>query len=83
MSRSSGHTGDVVSMRESLESATAALVRIEYVQRITLVRVEQARQRSGLADLLDPALQELDEMASAAQSAKAQVRQALAKLTGD
>jgi hypothetical protein len=83
MPRSKGQDGRVVSLTRSLENATAALVHCEYIERITRLRVEQARHRSGLHDLLNPALQELDEMTRSVQVAKQEVAQALAQLIGD
>lgn len=66
-------------LRTKLENATAALVHVEYIQRITRLRVRQASER-GLADLLHPALGEMDEIAQSVQAAKAQVSAALAQL---
>lgn len=68
-------------LRDALECATGALVRAEYMHRITRLRVDQARQRSGLGDLLDPALIELDDIHQSVMAAKAQVSRALARLT--
>jgi hypothetical protein len=77
MARANLHTTD---LREALECATGALVRAEYLHRITRLRVVQARQRSGLGDLLDPALTELDDIHQSVLAAKAQVSHALTKL---
>lgn len=82
MPRISGVTGDLVAVRAALECATASLVRIEFTERITRLRMEQARARTGLGELLDPALDELGEMASAAQSAKAEIAAVLAGMVG-
>jgi hypothetical protein len=72
-----------VRLAEHIEGAMAALVRWEYIERITRLRVEQARHRSGLHDLLDPALQELDDMTRSVQAARTQVSQALAQAGDD
>ena len=68
-------------LRDALECATGALVRAEYLHRITRLRISQARQRSGLGDLLDPALAELDDINRSVRAAKAEMSRALARLT--
>jgi hypothetical protein len=78
MARANLQTTD---LREALECATGALVRAEYTHRITRLRVDQARQRSGLDDLLDPALTELDDIYRSVMAAKTQVSRALTRLT--
>ena len=70
----------VTGMREALENATAALVRLQYIQRVVALRVTQARQRTGLHDLLSPALNDLDDISRSAQTAQAQVGAALSQL---
>lgn len=82
MSRSKGTTKDMVAAREALECATAALVRVVYLERITRLRIEQARARCGLGELLDPALTELHEMMSSVRSAQTHVGVALRKVVG-
>ena len=77
MPRSKGLTGSAVAVRESLECAVAALVRVEYLMRITRVRMQQARSRCGLGDLLDPALMELGEMVASIRVAKTHIDVAL------
>lgn len=77
MPRNKGMTGKQVAARDSLECAVAALVRIEYLLRITRLRMEQARKRCGLGELLDPALAELSEVVSAVRAAKAHIGAAL------
>ena len=80
MSRSRGDSKAVVIQREALENALASLVRIEYLHPITRLRVRQARDRTGMANLLGPALDEMDEMRVSVLSAKGQVCAALAHL---
>lgn len=77
MPRNKGMTGGKVAVRDSLECAVAALVRVEYLMRITRLRMEQARSRCGLGELLDPALTELGEMVTAIRTAKAHIGVAL------
>jgi hypothetical protein len=74
--------GVVGSQREALENALAALVRVEYLHPITRIRVRQARDRSGLVSLLEPALSEMDEMVKSVSCAKREVVHALAQLVG-
>jgi hypothetical protein len=69
----------VTQVRTALENATAALVRAEYIQRITRLRVRQASEQ-GMAGLLEPALGEMDEIAQSVQAAKAQVSAATKKI---
>ena len=80
MPRTNGYSGDIAGQRETLENALAALVRVEYLQPITRLRVRQARDRAGLAALLGPALDEMDDMRGAVLSAKGQIITALARL---
>ncbi len=77
MPRNKGQDFRQVALRESLECAVASLVRIEYLMRITRLRMEQAQSRCGLGELLDPALAELGEMVSAVRTAKAHIGVAL------
>lgn len=77
MPRNRGTTAGAVALRDTLECAVAALVRAERLERITHLRIEQARARCGLGDLLDPALGELTEIMGAVRSAKAHVGVAL------
>lgn len=80
MSRSSGWNAQASTQRESLENALAALVRVEYIHPITRLRVRQARDRAGLAALLGPALEEMDDMRGAVLLAKGQIVAALARM---
>lgn len=73
---------EVAALRESLENATGALVRIRYVERLVRLRVDQARLRAGLYDLLTPALSDLDDISRSAQAAQDQVGAALIQLLG-
>lgn len=61
----------------------AALVRVRYLSPITMLRVRQARERSGLSDLLTPALHELDEQYKLVRAAQEQVSQAIRGLTDE
>jgi len=80
MARANSHD---TALREALENATGSMVRIRYMQRIVRLRVDQARQRTGLEDLLAPALADLDDIGRSAQVAQDQVRAALVQLLGD
>ena len=80
MPRSKGEDKYFVLQREALENALASLVRIEYLHPITRLRVRQARDRAGMANLLGPALEEMDEMCGSVQAAKDQVCVVLAHL---
>lgn len=77
MARKAEGTGKI---RADLEAATLALVDIEEVAPFIRKRIEQAVRRAGLDKLLGPALEDLDRMCSATESAKAQVNAALGKL---
>jgi len=59
MPRSKGDDKRAVQIRAHLENIMAVLVRMKHTQRLTTLRVRQARDRSGLVELLDPALDEL------------------------
>jgi len=73
----------ITTLREALENATGSMVRIRYVMRIVRLRVDQARLRTGLEDLLAPALVDLDDISRSAQAAQDQVGAALIQLLGD
>jgi hypothetical protein len=70
----------VTDMREALEGAAWLMARIDQFQGFVRLRVIQAQQRTGLNDLLLPALDDLDDISRSAQSAQGQVDAALAKL---
>lgn len=80
MPRSSGIDGRVVSQRAALENVMAVLVRLERTFPIVSLRIDQAMVRSGLVDLLAPALDEMTEMDGSIQLAKSNIVTALAKL---
>jgi hypothetical protein len=67
-------------VRAALEGIAAELAVVQDTEPITRLRVVQAKQRSGLASLLEPALEELDQIGSAVATAQVQVCAALAVL---
>jgi hypothetical protein len=81
MPRQKGKTEKVMRLQEDLDCITGSLVGWEIAERILRLRIEQARQRTGLDELLSPALAELDEMSMRVRAAKAQVSRTLARLT--
>jgi hypothetical protein len=56
------------------------MARIQQFQGFVRLRVTQAQQRTGLDELLSPALEDLDDIRRSAQSAQDQVSAALSKL---
>ncbi|PKN91081.1 MAG: hypothetical protein CVU44_20920 [Chloroflexi bacterium HGW-Chloroflexi-6] len=81
MPRAKGKTDQVMRLQEDLDCITGALVGWEIAERILRLRIEQARQRTGLDELLSPALTELDEMSKRVRAAKMQVSHTLTRLT--
>jgi hypothetical protein len=77
MARKAEGTGKI---RADLEGAMLALVDVEEVAPFIRKRIEQAVRRAGLDKLLGPALEDLDRVCAAAESAKAQVNAAMSKL---
>jgi predicted 2-oxoglutarate/Fe(II)-dependent dioxygenase YbiX len=70
----------VTDLREALEGAAWLMARIDQFQGFVRLRVIQAQQRTGLNDLLSPALDDLDDISRSARSAQGQVDAALAQL---
>ena len=68
-------------IRAALETIAAEVAFIQDVGLVTRLRVEQARQRTGLTGLLSPALDELDDVNQAVSMIGQQVTSVLAKLT--
>lgn len=81
MPRKKGKTNQVMALQEELDCVTGALVGWEIAERILRMRIDQARQRTGLDELLLPALDELDTMTNRVQAAKSHVSRTLDKLT--
>lgn len=77
MARKAEGTGKV---RAELEGVTLALVDVEEVLPLVTLRIKQAIRRAGLGPLLEPALHDLDRVASSVQAAKSQVNAATVKL---
>lgn len=77
MARKAEGTGKV---RAELEGIALALVDIEDAMPFVRQRIEQAIRRSGMNDLLSPALDELERMIKDVRQAKAQVGSAVSKL---
>lgn len=69
-------------LREALEGDAWLMARIQQFQGFVQLRVSQAHQRTGLDELLLPALEDLEDIRRSAQSAQAQVSAALARLLG-
>lgn len=67
-------------IRADLDGATLALVDVEEVYPFIRKRIEQATQRTGMVQLLGPALEDLDRVCAAAKLAKSQVNVAIGKL---
>lgn len=82
MSRSLGMDGNTVKLRGALENVSTSLGMIDEYLPVTRLRVKQARDRSGLGSLLDPALAELDEVRREVQTMKREVASAVAMVQG-
>lgn len=67
-------------IRADLEGAVLELVDMEEVAPYVRLRIEQAIRRSGLADLLYPALEDMDRICLSIDSAKMQIGAATRKL---
>lgn len=67
-------------IRAALESIGGELVAIRTVVPLAQLRVRQAKERTGLDDLLSPAIDEMEEVSKAVAVIGEQVRAALAKL---
>jgi hypothetical protein len=78
MARANGRDTQI---RAALETIAAELAVMKDAGLIARLRVDQAIQRSGLAALLEPALDEQDRIARSVTTAQAQVNSALAILT--
>ena len=65
-------------LREALEGAAFAIDHIQLVERRTRLRVRQARDRTGMTELLGGALDELVEINRVAMSARREIDHALA-----
>ena len=74
--------GDVreTAIRAALETIATEVAFIQDVGLVTRLRVEQARQRTGLTGLLSPALDELDDVNQALTTIGQQVTSALSRL---
>lgn len=80
MSRTRGQSGAVCKIRADLEAALGALAdHAECSPRVDL-RIRQAIRRSGLDNLLSPALEDLERMVNDVVDMQAQVLSALEKL---
>jgi hypothetical protein len=64
-------------IRAALEGVAAELAVVCNTSPLTRLRISQALQRTGLVSLLDPALDEIDEITHAVESARVQVGMAL------
>lgn len=70
----------ITELRAAIETIGAQVAVIRSAMPVTRLRVEQARQRTGLTSLLSPALDELDGMCQAVDAIGEQVTSTLAKL---
>ncbi len=68
-------------IRAALETISAELAVVRRTMSITRLRVQQAQDRTGLAGLLSPALDELDDVDQSMSTIGQQVSAALARLT--
>ena len=67
-------------IRAALETIATEVAFIQDLWLVTRLRVEQARQRTGLTGLLSPALDELDDVNQAVTTIGQQVTSALDRL---
>ena len=77
MARKAEGTGKI---RADLEGATLSLVDIEEVVPFVSQRIEQAIRRTGMEDLLVPALDDMARICKAIAEAKSQIKAATVKL---
>jgi hypothetical protein len=70
-------------LREALEGAAWLMARIQQFQGFVRLRISQAQQRTGLDDLLSPALEDLDDISRSARAAQSQVDMALMQLLSE
>lgn len=69
-------------IRHALEAVNVELAVVKIGMPLMRLRIEQARDRTGLNDLLSPALDELVEMVKAVNEAQLQVTSALVEVGG-
>jgi hypothetical protein len=69
-------------IRAQLECAILALVDMQEAMPFVRQRIEQTIRRTGMTELLSPALDDLDRMAQDAAEAKADVGAAISVLMG-
>ena len=75
-----GRTRSYMAIQEELDCINGALVGWEISARFLRLRIQQARARTGLDELLSPALAELDAMSVRVASAKQQIASTLTRL---
>lgn len=80
MPRAKGKTKNYMRLQEQLDDVTTALVGWEVAERFLRIRIEQAKRRAGLDELLSPALGELDRMSQCVDAAKLHVSRTLDSL---
>lgn len=71
---------EITELRAAIETIAAQVAVIRSAMPVTILRVQQARQRTGLTGLLSPALDELDSVRQAVDAIGEQVTSTLAKL---
>lgn len=81
MTRPKGLSKKAMVIQEDLDCITSALLGWDICEEFLRLRIEQANQRTGLNELLLPALDELDEMSRRMAAAKSHVSRALTRLT--
>lgn len=69
-------------IRAALETIGEELVVIEPCHRMIALRIEQARQRSGLDGLLSPALEEVSTLVQCLAQIEQQIQSAMHELSG-
>jgi hypothetical protein len=80
MPRAKGKTNEYMHIQADMDDITSALIGWEIAERFIRIRIEQARQRTGMDELLVPALDELDIMSAQVRAAKSHVSKTLARL---
>lgn len=71
---------NITDLRTAFETIALQVAVIRSAMPVTILRVQQARQRTGLTGLLSPALDELDGICQAVDAIGEQVTSMLAKL---
>lgn len=81
MPRTKGQSAAVVVVRADLEAALGALADHGECAPRVMLRIRQAAKRTGLYDLLNPALEDMERMVRDVDDAKSQVLCAVNRMT--